>query len=72
MSLTRRKHKRPAVNAALSTVILGVKVMDNQGAETRAARPSADAGKLLLLAGLSVQVWGVIVAVGLIAANWAR
>jgi hypothetical protein len=72
MSLTRRKHKRPAANAAFSTVFLGVKVMDNRLADTRAAKPSADAHKLLLWAGLSIQAWGVVAALSLIVLNWVR
>jgi hypothetical protein len=46
--------------------------MDNQAAETRVAKPSADAHKLLLWAGLSIQAWGVVAAVSLIILNWVR
>lgn len=46
--------------------------MDNQAVHTgklRAARGRQDALKLLLVAGLSVQAWGVIMGFGLIILN---
>jgi hypothetical protein len=46
--------------------------MDNQAVKTRSVKPSAGATKLLLVAGLSVQAWGVLVGVSLIILNWVR
>ncbi len=47
---------------------LGVMVMDNQAVKVRSAR-RPEALKILLWAGLSVQVWGVVMGLGLIILN---
>jgi hypothetical protein len=49
--------------------------MDNQAIHTgkvRASRGRQDAFKLLLVAGLSVQAWGVVMGLGLLILNFAH
>jgi hypothetical protein len=46
--------------------------MDNQSLNTEVSKPRADAMKVLLIAGLSVQACGVLMAVSLLVLNFAR
>lgn len=46
--------------------------MDNQAVKSRVQKSRPDAMKLLLIAGLSVQAWGVLMGLSLLVLNMVR
>jgi hypothetical protein len=47
-------------------------VMDNTAVKTKTSKGRPDAMKLLLIAGLSVQAWGVLMGLGLLILNFTH